>query len=253
MYSLKNLPIGVFDSGIGGLNVLNKLVNSFKNESFVYFGDNLNAPYGNKSKSQLLSLCKNAINELLNYNVKAVVIACNTASTNCLNELKAEFINLVIVGTFPTVINSKNTILFATLNTAKSNFIKSNFNNAKIVPLKNLAKNIEDYFCFNTPINFKAIKREAKVKYKSVILGCTHYIFLKKQFKNFFNCKVYDGLSGVANRLKACLKQCNHINKERYLYFIGDSATFNFEVYKRAFGVKRGLKVVINPKKIKKN
>ncbi|MBR5438912.1 MAG: aspartate/glutamate racemase family protein [Clostridia bacterium] len=253
MYSLNNLPIGVFDSGIGGLNVLYKLLKTFKNENFVYFGDNLNAPYGNKSKEELLLLCKNAVNELLRYKVKAVVIACNTASTNCLDLLKKEFPNLIIIGTFPTVINTKQTILFATVNTAKSSFIKSKFNRCKIAPLKNLAKNIEEYFLLDFPIDLSEVKKQSKIKYKNVILGCTHYIYFKKEFKSIFGCRVYDGVNGVAKRLKNELKDCANIAFNRTLYFIGSGASLNFLVFKRCFRVISGLKVVIIPKKIKKN
>ena len=249
MNNVKNLPIGVFDSGIGGLNVLHELCKTFKNESFIYFGDNLNAPYGNKTKKELFNLCCNAIDKLLLNNVKAVVIACNTASTNCLDKLKAKYANLIIVGTFPKSINSKNTILFSTFKTAKSKYVLQNFSNCKIVPLKNLAKDIENYYLYGTTINLKKVKTYASVKYKSVLLGCTHYIYLKEQFKKFFNCRIYDGLNEVCTRLKASLNGLEGANLEPSISFIGESAKFNLYVYQKAFGVNCGCKVVKNPKK----
>lgn len=249
MNNAKNLPIGVFDSGIGGLNVLRKLAKTFKTESFVYFGDNLNAPYGNKTKKELLNLCSNAIDKLLSKNVKAVVIACNTASTNCLDKLKAIYPNLIIVGTFPKRINSKNTILFSTIKTAKSKYVLQNFKNCKIVPLKNLAKDIENYYLYGTSINLKKVKKYASEKYKSVLLGCTHYIYLKSQFKKLFNCAIYDGLNEVCLRLKYEISGVEGTNLSPTISFIGESAKFNFDVYQKAFGVNCGCKVVKNPKK----
>ncbi len=247
MINLNNLPIGVFDSGIGGLTVLNKLIKTYKGESFVYFGDNLNAPYGNKTKQELKRVCKNAVDKLLEYKVKAVVIACNTASTNCLEYLKKEFPSLTFIGTFPTIKNSKNTILFATLKTSKSDYVKKNFYKCKIVPLKNLASDVESYYLYKTPINFKKIESETIVKYKTVVLGCTHYLFLKKQFKKLFNCPVLDGLKGVVSALKGELNCVSKINSERYLTFIGKCANLNCAVYKKAFRVESGCKVVIKP------
>ena len=247
MNTLKNLPIGVFDSGIGGLTVLNKLIKTFKGESFVYFGDNLNAPYGNKTTGELKKLCKNAVTKLLEYRVKAVVIACNTATTNCLRYLKKEFPYLAIIGTFPTIKNSKNTILFATVKTTKSDYVKKNFYKCKIVPLKNLASNVESYYLYKTPINFKKIESEAMVKYKTVILGCTHYLFLKKQFKKLFNCTVLDGLKEVVSALKGELKGTSELNRGCFLAFIGKCANLNYTVYKKAFRVESGYKVVIEP------
>lgn len=249
MFSNVNLPIGVFDSGIGGLNVLYKLTKTFKNESFIYFGDNLNAPYGNKTKTDLRALCKNAVTELLNYNVKAVVVACNTASTNCLDYLKSQFKNLLIVGTFPVKRNTKNTILFATVNTAKSCYVKRNFNKCKVVPLKDLAKNVENHYAFNLPLNVSDIKKYSSASYKSIILGCTHYIFLKDYFKSTFNCAVYDGLGGVVSRLKHGLKAPALQNCERKITFIGSSAEFNYNVFIKAFGAINGCQVVVNSQK----
>ena len=76
----KKQKIGVFDSGIGGLNVLNNLVQSFPNEDFLYVGDNLNVPYGVKTKEQLENIISKVFRYFEKQNVKAIVIACNTAS-----------------------------------------------------------------------------------------------------------------------------------------------------------------------------
>ena len=78
----KNLPIGVFDSGIGGLTVLYKLIEMFPNEDFIYVGDTINLPYGTKSSEQLKKIISGVAGYLNNLPVKSIVIACNTATTN---------------------------------------------------------------------------------------------------------------------------------------------------------------------------
>lgn len=88
---MDNRPIGVFDSGVGGLTVVKQLMKVLKNESIVYFGDTARVPYGNKSKETVTRFSRQDVRFLLSKNVKAVVIACNTASSNSLDELKAEF------------------------------------------------------------------------------------------------------------------------------------------------------------------
>ena len=120
----KNLPIGVFDSGIGGLTVLYKLIEMFPNEDFVYVGDTLNLPYGTKTKEQLRTLVSNVSNYLNELPVKSIVIACNTATTNS-GHLK-ETLDLPIIGVIEPTANyalniSENILVLATNVTIDSN------------------------------------------------------------------------------------------------------------------------------------
>ena len=114
---MKNLPIGVFDSGIGGLTVLYRLIDMFPNEDFVYVGDTLNLPYGTKTKEQLKKLVSNVSNYLNELPVKSIVIACNTATTNS-GHLK-ETLDLPIIGVIEPTANyalniSENILVLAT-------------------------------------------------------------------------------------------------------------------------------------------
>ena len=94
----KNLsPIGVFDSGVGGLTVAREIMRQLPNESIVYFGDTARVPYGSKSKGTIIKYSKQIVRFLLTKNVKAIVIACNTASALALDELQKEF-DLPIIG-----------------------------------------------------------------------------------------------------------------------------------------------------------
>ena len=94
---LRNLPIGVFDSGVGGLTVAREIFRNLPNEKIIYFGDTARVPYGNKSKETIIRYSRQISKFLLSQNVKAIVIACNTASALALNELKEE-VDVPVIG-----------------------------------------------------------------------------------------------------------------------------------------------------------
>lgn len=93
----KNAPIGVFDSGVGGLTVAREIMRQIPNERIVYFGDTARVPYGSKSKDNIIKFSRQIIRFLQTENVKAIVIACNTASALALDEMQQEF-DLPILG-----------------------------------------------------------------------------------------------------------------------------------------------------------
>ena len=86
-----NLPIGIFDSGIGGLTVAREIIDLMPNEKIIYFGDTLHLPYGEKSKKKVINYCLKICQFLSSKNCKAIVIACNSASSLALNKIKKEF------------------------------------------------------------------------------------------------------------------------------------------------------------------
>ena len=86
------MRVGIFDSGIGGINVLSCLRKKYPNNDYIYFGDTINLPYGDKTKAELMKLAHEAIDFLLTKNVELIIIACGTISSNCYNELKLSFI-----------------------------------------------------------------------------------------------------------------------------------------------------------------
>ena len=90
-------PIGIFDSGIGGLTVLKKLEEALPNEQFIYLGDTLNFPYGEKSKGEIINYSKTNIEYLLSQKVKMIIIACGTATSQALEEMKSIF-DIPIIG-----------------------------------------------------------------------------------------------------------------------------------------------------------
>ena len=89
--NIKNNPIGFFDSGVCGLSVMKEAVSIMPNENFIYFGDSKNAPYGIKELSEVKKLTLNAVDFLINKNVKAVVVACNTATSAAIDDISDKF------------------------------------------------------------------------------------------------------------------------------------------------------------------
>ena len=97
-----NLPVGVFDSGVGGISVLLEAARELPSENFIYFGDNGNAPYGTKDEETIIKLTNISVDFLLSKNIKALVIACNTATSAAINILR-ERLDIPVVGMEPAV------------------------------------------------------------------------------------------------------------------------------------------------------
>ena len=97
---MDNRPIGIFDSGIGGVSILNELFKELKNEKFIYLADNKNCPYGNKSKKIINELSIKNCKELIKQDCKIIIVACNTATTNSIESLRKIF-NCPIIGIEP--------------------------------------------------------------------------------------------------------------------------------------------------------
>ena len=93
--------IGVFDSGIGGLTVLEEMVKVMPNEDFLYFGDSKNCPYGTKELDELMSIVSRIVDYYVSVGCKIIVIACNTATTKCMKLLREKYPELIFVGTVP--------------------------------------------------------------------------------------------------------------------------------------------------------
>ncbi len=218
-----NYKIGVFDSGIGGLNTLKEIKKVLPNESYIYYADAKNNPYGEKTNEELLDITKNIVNKLIKLNIKLIVIACNTATTTCIKELREMYPDVLFVGTEPAIKvacdkNYKNTLLLATPATAKSDrlyeLIESNVKydqKLSIIPCKGLADAIEskDKKRIYAMI-YMLIYDYVSYDYDSIVLGSTHYCYIKKELKKLFkNAEIIDGNKGVAKQVKNLLKKNN--------------------------------------------
>ena len=207
-------PIGVFDSGLGGISVLKELYALMPDENYIYFGDTKNAPYGGRSDSEILTFSTNVINELIQMGAKAVVIACNTATSIAADILRSTK-NIPIIGIEPAVKPAAikypggKILVMATQVTLKkdkfNDLVKRYESTAQITPLPcpGLVELIEKGEKDSDEI--KAYLKNLLMPFSDehfdgVVLGCTHYPHIKKQIRNTFDydIEIFDGAEGTA-------------------------------------------------------
>lgn len=213
-------PIGMFDSGVGGLTVLKEIVKECPNESIVYLGDTKRFPYGSKSKETIIELTKKGIEFLISKNVKAVVIACGTATSQALEEVQKCY-DIPIIGIINSAVRYikdkeyKNIGVIATTGTIRSKGWQNKINEIipdaiisyKACPL--LAPMAEEGWT-NNEIARLTIKEYLK-GFKNVeclILGCTHYPLFTKFIKEELGQN-----TEIINTGKMLSKRLNHILK----------------------------------------
>ena len=179
---MNDKPIGIFDSGVGGVTVLKELQKLLPNEDYIYIGDTASFPYGSKSKKTIIELCKKRIENLIDMEVKIIVIACGTATSQALEEMRKIF-NIPIIGIIkPTVKylkgkNYKNIGVIATTGTRKS--IPDAKVQNKACPL--LAPMAEEGWTNNEIAKLAVHEYIKDIKdIEALILGCTHYPLFKE-------------------------------------------------------------------------
>lgn len=190
------MRIGIFDSGLGGINVLKEMIKVHPDESYVYIGDNKNVPYGNKSMNELYILATKIIDKLIEFDVDIIIVACGTISSTVYDKLQ-NYCSVPIVNIVATTIDYINKLkidsiaVMATPNTIKSHIFKKNLKSEKFyeVECKDLASIIEN----NTTNETKKIYIEKylcdvkKQDVKNIILGCTHYPLVKEEIQKYLN------------------------------------------------------------------
>lgn len=236
-----------FDSGIGGLNVLGEFQRLCPGERCLYYGDNANAPYGGRTEEEILWLTLDAFAKITQYPVRAAVIGCNTVTAECVDVLRQKF-TFPIVGIEPAVKPASaaargGTVLLAATRATLSSIrvqklIEANSREAKIVTYApdDLARAVE-----RTAPDFDEIDLSRHLpegKFDAVVLGCTHYVFLKNQIQNYYGCPVFDGISGTADHLRKilniCSENCRKIDKIPP-FFQGTDKNKNETVYNKVF------------------
>ena len=265
-----------FDSGVGGLTVLNACVRTSKETIFYYYGDNEHAPYGNLSGAQVFARTRSAFDLFHVLQPSAVVIACNTATAHCVSALRKIY-PFPIIGAEPALLPAcacgGRVLVLATVATCKSEkFIrlcrlaKEKYPAAEIVihPCPQLAGVIEGGGIFH---DFDLSIHIPTMQVSSVVLGCTHYIYIKERIKSWYNCQVFDGNLGISTRLSTVFAQGKegdlstkkggfiHIDeksrdkqplfstanlfceKEKKIYFLGPFAHKNRTFYEQTFAI----------------
>jgi len=201
---MDNRPIGMFDSGVGGMTVCLEVMKSFPNEDIIYLGDTKRFPYGSKSQDTIIELSKKAIEFLISQNVKLIIIACGTATSQALDVVR-EIYKIPIIGIIEGTIedlkkdNPNKVGVIATAGTIKAkaweNEIINNIKHAQVInkacPL--LAPMAEEGWIENEVAKhtikeyMKPFKNEEIDK---LILGCTHYPLFEKLIKEELGEKV---------------------------------------------------------------
>ncbi|MCH5155146.1 MAG: glutamate racemase [Clostridiales bacterium] len=212
-------PIGVFDSGVGGLNVLKHCAKLLPEESFIYLADKANMPYGNKPKEEIARAAYACADTLFSLNCKAIVIACNTATVTAAEQIRSLYSTRVVVGLEPAVrpcIKELGRRGYAVALVTSATFSSERFrmlleNDKRIVPIAapELAMMIESSKDDIPRLNqyLSGIFRDYSDA-EAVILGCSHYSYIADIIRDIYggNIKIYDGAEGAARRLKYCLE-----------------------------------------------
>lgn len=215
--------IGVFDSGIGGLTVLEELKKLLPNEDYLFYADSKNCPYGEKSDTELYDITSNIVDYLINKDCKIIVIACNTATTRCIKYLRDKYKDMTFIGTEPAIKvacdrDYKNILVMATPATIASertsilvNDNKKDYENVYLVPCEGLADAIEtDNFKKQEEIVSSIYEEYKDKEIDAIVLGCTHYPHIKDLISKYFtNAELLDGGAGVARETKRQLERMN--------------------------------------------
>lgn len=229
--NISDRPIGFFDSGVGGISVLKEAVKLLPNENYIYFGDSKNAPYGTKTVEQVRDLSFKAVDFLLSKGVKAVVVACNTATSAAIEDLRSFYKDIPMIGIEPALkpaveLHREGKIIIMatpmTLSEIKFNNLMLSYNNeADIEPLPcaGLVELIEQGIIEGEKVNCYLKDKLAPYlggSISSVVLGCTHYPFIKNELSKILQGKVeiIDGSQGTARQLKRQLSKGNLFNSQ---------------------------------------
>jgi glutamate racemase len=210
-------PIGVFDSGVGGLSVVHALRKLLPNESIIYFADSANAPYGDKSQQFIEQRCMLLAQRLIDKNVKAIIVACNTATVSSITTLRDNY-DLPIIGVEPgikpAVENSKASVIgvLVTTQTLRSNAFSQlvdQLNDSTEILVQacpGLMEKVEslDFNDVNTQqLVSKYIRPLVSAGVDHIVLGCTHYVFLRSLIQRVAgpNVEIVNTESAVAREV----------------------------------------------------
>ena len=250
--------VGIFDSGIGGLTVLDECRRRLPCLQYYYYGDNQRAPYGGRSEEEILSFTKEALDYFVKIRADAVVLACNTATAAAVSELRRMYA-LPIIGMEPAVKpaaqSCKKVLVIATQRTIESARLKvlvERFPGCEftLAACPHLAFAIEKYYTEGESFLLSAHLPEGK--FDGVVLGCSHYSFFARQIARYYSAPTFDGNAGTAKRLKTVLERkgsvslahqestqkqniCFSFKGKGGVKFVGKSRKINKQIYFRTF------------------
>lgn len=212
------MKIGIFDSGIGGLTVLAELIKKYPNNKYYYFGDNINAPYGTKSKEELLKLSNKIINFLNKKDVDLIIVACGTISSNVFDKLPKDTKIYDVISPTIDYINNSN---YETIGLIGTNMTIKSKTFEKRINKKIMVRSCNDFVPYieNEQSLTDIIPKYMNIfkdKVDVLILGCTHYPIIEKELNDYLDSKI--PLINMGTILADTLKLGNK-EKQIRLYF----------------------------------
>ena len=259
----KNAPIGVFDSGVGGLTVMKEIMHQIPNEKIIYFGDTARVPYGNKSKDTVLRFSRQIVRFLKTQEVKAIVIACNTASAYALPDIEKE-IDIPIIGVVrpgakvaAQVTQNGKVGVIATEGTINSHIYadyikKINAQATVIGKACPLFVPLAEEGLWEDPVTDEIARRYLAelidIGIDTLILGCTHYPLIRNTIGRIMGDQVtlVNPAYETARELKELLQEKDLLNdethrlgEEQYRFFVSDGAE-KFKIFANSI-IKYGI------------
>jgi glutamate racemase len=250
-----NRPVGVFDSGVGGLTVAHAIRQALPGERIIYFGDTAHLPYGDKSEEAIRNYSRRITDFLIGYDAKLVLIACNSASASAYESLMGEYgdrvIILDVINPVVEYVSSRNYDRIGVIGTKRTissgTYEKKLHEGAPSTAVVSLATPllvpmIEEGFIFDDISNaiIRTYLSDGRLQnINALILGCTHYPIIRNQISKFFNfdVEVVDSARIVAARLKETLEKHDLVNRGgpgEDLFFVSDYTEY-FEKIARMF------------------
>lgn len=203
--------IGVFDSGFGGLSVYLPLKQALTSEQFLYFADQAFAPYGEKTKEQIINRMRKVVDYFMSKGVKMIVLACNTATLNSIAELRQTYPNIKFVGMVPAVKPAAGEVdkivVLGTRSTVQNpiyhELVHEHAQGKKLwhIGAPELVRQVEAGDLSDDSILKEKIKEPLRQGAQGLVIGCSHFSFLKDLIsKNWPALKIYDGAEGVVRQ-----------------------------------------------------
>lgn len=260
---VKNQPIGIFDSGVGGLTVAHAIKQVLPGESLIYFGDTAHLPYGDKSSESIQNYSRRITEFLLDNNSKAVLVACNSASASAFDALKEEYgektILIDVIDPAVDYLSTKNYSKVGVIGTKRTissgtyeNRIRMKSPATTVVSLATplLVPMIEEGFIFDDISNaiIRTYLSDPSLEgINALILGCTHYPIIKNQISKIFNfnIEIIDSARLVSVILRDLLDKHDLLNdtgKVEDQFFVSDYTSYFEKIAKMFFGGDINLK-----------
>lgn len=216
------MKVGIFDSGIGGLSVLNKVIQYMPQDKFIYYADEKNVPYGEKSREEIIGYVDEIVNFMIEKQVDAIVIACNTATSVAVDLMRKKY-KLPIIGMEPAIkkaidlYGDRRVLAAATPVTVTGEKMRCLMEKVDkehlvdLVPLPQLVRFAERQIFNSSEVEnylYESLQQYKFEEYSSIVLGCTHFNYFKQCFRKILPSTIHfiDGIEGTIHRLMQQLK-----------------------------------------------